>query len=213
MFLPILRLGGRHAASGSYGCSCRWHGWPHCEPTGRFRLYAAASIHAGLAVIPALIFPAVPSRLHLGEILDPVCCGLWLGRILGGCRPADIWRGCLAAGPFALARSLVGMDLLLCGDLGFRTGLQRRADRRLRQPPFHLRSSSTAMMLSWLIGGIASSPIPLSAAGPVFAHLADPDLAARFQPLRGELVRDLAKDDLVLLRSVTWSWDEARKSR
>lgn len=55
----------------------------------------------------------------------------------------------------------------------------------------------TALMLSWLIGGIFMA-YAISAAGPVFAHLADPELGNRFLPLKAELVRLLGPDDLVL---------------
>jgi hypothetical protein len=55
----------------------------------------------------------------------------------------------------------------------------------------------TALMLSWLIGGIGMA-ICMSAAGPIFAHIADPALAAQFRPLHAELSRLLASDDLVL---------------
>ena len=55
----------------------------------------------------------------------------------------------------------------------------------------------TALMLSWLIGGIGLA-YGMSAAGPVFAHLADPALAAEFRPLHAQLARILASDDLVL---------------
>jgi hypothetical protein len=44
----------------------------------------------------------------------------------------------------------------------------------------------TAMMLTWLLGGWLMA-YASSAAGPVFAHLADPTLAARFAPLRESL--------------------------
>jgi membrane-associated phospholipid phosphatase len=56
----------------------------------------------------------------------------------------------------------------------------------------------TAMMLSWFVGGIVMA-YAISAAGPVFAHLADPELAGRFLPLRHELVRILGEDDPVLM--------------
>ena len=56
----------------------------------------------------------------------------------------------------------------------------------------------TAMMLSWFVGGIVMA-YAISAAGPVFAHLADPELTDRFLPLRHELVRILGEDDLVVL--------------
>lgn len=52
----------------------------------------------------------------------------------------------------------------------------------------------SAMMATWLIGGWLMA-IAFSAAGPVFAHLADPDLAARFAPLRDSLAAMLAPDN------------------
>ena len=55
----------------------------------------------------------------------------------------------------------------------------------------------SAMMLSWLFGGILLAYL-LSAAGPVFAHLVDPALQLRFAPLRAELLDLLGQDNLVL---------------
>jgi len=55
----------------------------------------------------------------------------------------------------------------------------------------------TAMMLAWLFGGFLLAYM-IPAAGPVFAHLADPGFAGRFAPLRGELVRLLGTDDIVM---------------
>jgi membrane-associated phospholipid phosphatase len=39
----------------------------------------------------------------------------------------------------------------------------------------------------------------ISAAGPIFAHLTDPELAARFAPLHSELARLLGPDDAVMM--------------
>jgi hypothetical protein len=55
----------------------------------------------------------------------------------------------------------------------------------------------TSLMLSWLIGGILLAYL-LSAAGPVFAHLADPALGPRFAPLRADLSALLGQDNLVI---------------
>jgi hypothetical protein len=55
----------------------------------------------------------------------------------------------------------------------------------------------TALMLSWTIGGVGLA-YALSAAGPVFAHLADPTLATRFAPLHTELLSTLGQDNIIL---------------
>jgi hypothetical protein len=56
---------------------------------------------------------------------------------------------------------------------------------------------STAMMMSWLFGGIGFA-YAASAAGPVFAHLVDPEMGVRFEPLRVQLHSMLGDQDLVL---------------
>jgi hypothetical protein len=55
----------------------------------------------------------------------------------------------------------------------------------------------TALMLSWLLGGVVLA-YALSAAGPVFAHLADPSFADRFAPLRAELTNLLGAQNIVV---------------
>jgi membrane-associated phospholipid phosphatase len=52
-------------------------------------------------------------------------------------------------------------------------------------------------MLSWLVGGIVMA-FSISAAGPIFAPLTDPELAPRFAPLKAQLLRLLGEDDLVM---------------
>jgi len=49
-----------------------------------------------------------------------------------------------------------------------------------------------AMMSTWLIGGVLLAYL-FSAAGPVFAHLWSPELAARFAPLRESLGQNLSQ--------------------
>ena len=55
----------------------------------------------------------------------------------------------------------------------------------------------TAMMLAWFTGGFLLA-YAISAAGPVFAHLADPSFVDRFAPLRSGLVDLLGRDDIVM---------------
>jgi hypothetical protein len=55
----------------------------------------------------------------------------------------------------------------------------------------------TSMMLSWLIGGVLIA-YAISAAGPVFAHLVDPEVGVRFAPLREHLVTLLGNENFVL---------------
>ncbi len=55
----------------------------------------------------------------------------------------------------------------------------------------------TALMLSWFIGGILLA-YAISAAGPVFAHLVDPSMTERFEPLRVQLLTLLGPDDIVM---------------
>ena len=62
----------------------------------------------------------------------------------------------------------------------------------------HAATFFTAMMTSWLLGGIGLA-YAISAAGPVFAHLVDPEMGARFAPLRSDLAALLGEKDLVLL--------------
>ena len=53
-----------------------------------------------------------------------------------------------------------------------------------------------AMMLAWLIGNTVA--INLSSAGPIFVQMLDPDLAARFGPLKASLALKLDHDALIL---------------
>lgn len=55
----------------------------------------------------------------------------------------------------------------------------------------------TAMMFTWLLGGFLLAYL-IPAAGPVFAHLADPAFVQRFAPLRSELIGLLGRDDIVI---------------
>jgi hypothetical protein len=65
------------------------------------------------------------------------------------------------------------------------------ADRRVVWTYF------TAMLLTWFLGGFVAAYL-LSAAGPTFANLADPETAARFLPLKQQLIGTLPPDSSFL---------------
>ena len=150
-----------------------------------------------VAPLPAVIFPLFLGCYTWAKVSIPFAVGYgweeyWANAdrlILGD----DGWRLLHAIFPAWLAPAwtffyavIWGFALVFSGAL-----IATFASRRFAATYF------TALMLSWLIGGIIMA-YGISAAGPVFAHLADPDLAGRFLPLRTELVRILAEDDLVL---------------
>jgi hypothetical protein len=66
----------------------------------------------------------------------------------------------------------------------------------LNASPKRIAVFYTAMMGTWLIGGILLA-FSMSAAGPVFAHLFDPSLSDRFSDLRSVLNQGLSKDGLM----------------
>ncbi|WP_037498861.1 phosphatase PAP2 family protein [Sphingomonas jaspsi] len=55
----------------------------------------------------------------------------------------------------------------------------------------------SALMLSWLIGGVCLA-YAVSAAGPIFVHLSDSALAARFEPLRAQLLSVLGDKNTII---------------
>lgn len=150
-----------------------------------------------LFIIPALIFPLFLGAYTWAKASIPFTVGypwesFWAD-VDHALLRADGWRIAHALMPssFALAWTLfyaIGWGLLLVfvGAL-----VSAFADRRA------VATFYTAMMLSWLIGGVVFA-YALSCAGPVFAHLADPALAERFAPLRAELQASLAPDNIVL---------------
>jgi len=150
-----------------------------------------------LIALPGLIFPAFLGAYTWAKVSIPFAVGYgweqyWADtdRLIFG---DDAWRLLHAIFPAWLAPAwtffyavIWGFALVFSGAL-----IAAFASRRFAATFF------TAMMLSWLLGGIILA-YGISAAGPVFAHLVDPDLAGRFLPLRTELVRILGEDDMVL---------------
>jgi hypothetical protein len=147
--------------------------------------------------LPAIIFPLFLGAYTWAKCSIPFTVGygweaFWADadHLIFG---VDAWRWAHAILPEFLAPAMTfyyaviwGFALVFSGTL-----ITAFASRRLTATYF------TALMLSWLIGGVVMA-FSISAAGPVFAHLADADLAHRFLPLRAELLRLLGPDDLVL---------------
>ncbi len=151
----------------------------------------------GTALLPGVIFPLFLGGYTWAKCSIPFAVGYgweqaWANadRLIFG---MDAWRWAHGLFPDSMApvwtlyyAAVWGFALLFSGTL-----IGTFANRRFSATFF------TAMMLSWLIGGIFMA-YSMSAAGPVFAHLADPGLGEQFLPLRAELSRLLAEDDLVL---------------
>lgn len=150
-----------------------------------------------LAPLPAVIFPLFLGGYTWAKSSIPFAVGYgweetWAiaDRAIFG---MDAWRWAHALMPDFMARAWTfyyamvwGFALVFSGTL-----VSAFASRRFTAIFF------TAMMLIWLIGGIGLA-YAMSAAGPVFAHLADPALGTQFKPLHAELSRLLASNDLVL---------------
>jgi hypothetical protein len=151
-----------------------------------------------LAPLPTMIFPLFLSGYTWAKCSIPFAVGYgWEGTWANADRAIfgmDAWRWSHGLMPDVLAPAwtfyyamMWGFALVFSGTL-----ISAFASRRFTATFF------TAMMLTWLIGGIGMA-FAMSAAGPVFAHLAGPNLGAQFQPLHAELTRLLASDDMVLM--------------
>jgi membrane-associated phospholipid phosphatase len=169
-------------------------------PTGAARplqtVFAGLRRPTELIVLPGLIFPIFLGGYTWAKCSIPFAVGYgwektWADadHLLFG---MDAWRWAHAIFPASTAQAwtffyavIWGFALVFSGAL-----VSVFASRRFVATFF------TAMMMSWLIGGIAMA-YALSAAGPVFAHLADPALADRFLPLREHLAGILPADNMV----------------
>lgn len=152
----------------------------------------------GVAPLPAIIFPLFLGGYTWAKCSIPSAVGYgWEGIWADADRSIfgmDAWVWAHGIMPDFLAPAwafyyamMWGFALVFSG-----TFISAFASRRFAATFF------TAMMLSWLIGGIGMA-YAMSAAGPVFAHLADPDLAVQFKPLHAELSRLLPSNDPVLM--------------
>ncbi len=161
------------------------------------RVFARIAEPLKLAPLPALVFPLFLGGYTWAKSSIPFAVGYgWEGVWASADRAIfgmDAWRWAHGLMPDFLAPAWTlyyamvwGFALVFSGTL-----VAAFASRRFTATFF------TALMLSWLIGGIGMAYC-MSAAGPVFAHLADPQLGVQFQPLRSTLLGLLGSDDLVL---------------
>jgi len=150
-----------------------------------------------LFVLPAFIFPVFIGAYTWVKCSIPFAVGYgweatWadLDRLIFG---SDPWVLAHALSPPALASAWAFLYAVIWGFALVFSGtvIAAFAGRRFTATFF------TALMLSWLIGGVLMAYL-LSAAGPVFAHLADPALAEQFAPLRADLIDMLGQENLVL---------------
>lgn len=151
-----------------------------------------------LVALPAVLFPLFLGAYTWAKCSIPFAVGYGWERtwadadklLLG----SDAWELAHAAMPAAAAYSWTFFYAVVWGFVLVFSGalIAAFASRR------HAATYFTAMMLSWLIGGIGFA-YAIPAAGPVFAHLVDPALGARFATLRADLVAMLGEDNLVLL--------------
>lgn len=171
-------------------------------PTGADRPLQRVTARVGrpaqLSALPALIFPTFLGAYTWAKCSIPFAVGygwerVWsdADRLIFG---TDAWRWTHAIMPAGTGSAwtfyyavIWGFVLVFSGAL-----VAVFASRR------HAATFFTAMMMSWLIGGIGLA-YAISAAGPVFAHLVDPEIGARFAPLREDLAAILGDKDLVLL--------------
>jgi hypothetical protein len=150
-----------------------------------------------LFVLPAVIFPTFLGAYTWAKCSIPFAVGYgwersWADadRFIFG---TDAWMIAHALSPAWLAPAWTffyavvwGFALVFSGAL-----IASFASRRLTATFY------TSLMLSWLIGGTLLAYL-LSAAGPVFAHLADPTLGPRFAPLRADLLALLGHENLIV---------------
>jgi hypothetical protein len=150
-----------------------------------------------LIVLPALIFPFFLASFTTAKSAIPFITGFgwdhyWadMDRALFGVDPWRITHGWLGNPE---TRALAWFYTVVWGfAVAFSKSLIAiYADRKFVAQFF------TAALFTWLIGGFFGA-YALSSAGPIFAHLADPAMAHRFDELRNALAQSLSFDNSVL---------------
>jgi hypothetical protein len=148
---------------------------------------------APLLLLPSLIFPLFLTGFTAAKTAIPFLVGFhwdayWADSdvlIFGD----DAWR---------IAHRLLGTKNIILWECLYSmtwagTLLLFKANVVLYAKPRRIGTIYLAMLLTWIIGGWLIAYM-LSATGPVFAHLVDPDLTQRFAPLRSILDGALSPD-------------------
>lgn len=159
---------------------------------------AGLSARLPLLFVPAIIFPLFLAGYTWAKSSIPFVVGypwesFWSEAdrlvLLGN----DAWRIAHAVMPESAARfwsffySMIwGVALVFGGAIIFSFGTRRQ-----------MATFFTALMLSWMIGGVGAAYL-FSAGGPIFAHITDPSIADRYEPLRGQLLALLGDKDVVM---------------
>lgn len=162
-----------------------------------WRAWLQVRSRLGMVIIPALVFPVFVASYTWIKSCIPFLVGYPMERVWADMDHAifgeDAWRLAHHWMPDSFAKAWTFFYALVWGYAFVFVGclVALFAGRR------HTATYFTAMMLSWLVGGVGLAYL-LSAAGPVFAHLTDPALALRFAPLRSELAMLLGGTDIVL---------------
>lgn len=143
--------------------------------------------------LPAVVFPLFLAGFTAAKVATPYVVGYHWDAFW-----ADVDRMIFRDDAWRIAHRIFGSRSVPAWEwvytvgwgfaLAFSTGLGAIYLRPRRLAVFY-----TAMMGTWLVGGWLLAYC-FAAAGPAFAHLADPTLAARFAPLRAELGATLARN-------------------
>lgn len=155
-----------------------------------------------MLLLPIVLFPAFFSFYSTAKLGIPVLRGFAADRTLADLDTAllgtDAWRV-----PHALlGRSAMWLIEFCYVPLWFAAlGLSQILVPMLASRRFAGRFA-LALMLSWLIGGVLVAYL-LPSAGPIFAHLVDPEFGRRFAPLSASL-REIAPDDSYVLSGVAY---------
>lgn len=153
---------------------------------------------APMLILPVLVFPLfmvgfTTAKSAIPDLVGYRWEGFWAAadRMLLG---DDAWR---------IAHHWLGTGNVRVWEMLYATTwgaglLLFKANVALYAAPRRVGIIYTAMLLTWLLGGWFLA-YAMSAAGPVFAHLHDPALAADFTPLRAALDAMLADDSTTRL--------------